>query len=428
MFKVLVVAFYFPPMGLSKLQRALKFVKYMKEFNWEPTVLTTGEVKYFAYDEYLLKEINQSNIKIVRVGDKEYKAGFSIIRIKKLRRELFRKILNRLGQTFFIPDIKISWAKKAYAKAEELLKENEFDAVFVTGPPFSIMHVFSQLKKKYNIPLIVDYRDQWYRGYFSFYPTPIHRLLHKKWEYNALRAADRIIVSNRKIKENILNTYQFLTFNDVVIITNSFDIENINQAKILPKTSRRMILTFSGIFMIYNTPKYFLKAFKEISVEQPEVAKNIELHFLGFLRNENHRKVKKLNLQEFVYDHGFVNHQESFSRILNSDVLWVVISKKKNIDAILPGKIYEYFASKKPIIGCVPDGATKIVLQEYPASYICKPNDVAEIKATILKVYEHYKENKFPKVEDEFLENFRSDILTEKLTKEFQFLVKTDLQ
>ena len=69
MFKVLVIAYYFPPMGLSGVQRTLKFTKYMKNYNWEPTVLTAGDTAYYAHDYSLLEEAIKAKVKIVRVGD-----------------------------------------------------------------------------------------------------------------------------------------------------------------------------------------------------------------------------------------------------------------------------------------------------------------------------------------------------------------------
>src|SRR3989304_1250925 len=260
MFKVLVVAYYFPPMGLSGVQRILKFVKYLKRYNWEPTVITADDVGYFAHDESLTKELEKTGVRIIRTEGRDPNSRLSRYGTIKLPREILRKIFNKLSQTFFIPDNKISWSKKAYAKVEKLLKEENFDAVFVTAPPFSAFRVFSQIKKKYHIPLVIDYRDLWYGSYFAFYPTPLHKWLHKKMEYNVLKVADRIIVTNRKIKEKILHRFRFLTYNDVVIITHGFDPEDFEKAKVIPKHNDRMILTYSGIFMVYNTPKYFLIA------------------------------------------------------------------------------------------------------------------------------------------------------------------------
>jgi hypothetical protein len=69
MFKVLVIAYYFPPMGLSGVQRTLKFVKYMKNYNWEPTVITSGKVAYFAHDKFLNDELQELKIEVIRVSD-----------------------------------------------------------------------------------------------------------------------------------------------------------------------------------------------------------------------------------------------------------------------------------------------------------------------------------------------------------------------
>ena len=56
-------------MGLGGVQRTLKFAKYLKEFGWEPVVLTDSPKKYFAVDESLLKEAIENGIKIERTGD-----------------------------------------------------------------------------------------------------------------------------------------------------------------------------------------------------------------------------------------------------------------------------------------------------------------------------------------------------------------------
>ncbi|MGD8305998.1 MAG: glycosyltransferase family 4 protein [Ignavibacteria bacterium] len=424
MFKVLVIAYYFPPMGMSGIQRPFKFVQYMKKYNWEPTVITTGDPSYYAIDEQLAKELKDSDVRVIRTEPSSNNGNGAYKKSRRLSREFYRKCINRLGQTFFIPDTKITWAKRAFDLVEDLLKKEKFNAVYIIGPPFSSVHIFSKLKHKYNLPLVIDYGDLWSESYFAFYPTPLNKYLNKKMEYNALKSADKIIAANRKIKENLLNKYQFLTFKDVVIITNGFDPEEFKNVTVWPKHNERMRLTYSGIFQIYNTPKYFLKAFKEISIEHPEIAKNIELHFIGFLRKENENLIEKLNLREFVFNHGFVSHHDAAARLRNSDVFWMMVNNRKRIESVVPGKIYEYIGAKKPIIGFVPDGAAKIILEEYPASYICKPDDINEIKKTILQVYEDYRNDNFPKVDDEFLTNLRRDYLTEQLVKEFQFLVK----
>ncbi|MCJ7554560.1 MAG: glycosyltransferase family 4 protein, partial [Ignavibacteriaceae bacterium] len=404
MFKVLVIAYYFPPMGLSGVQRTLKFVKYLKEYNWEPTVITSSDVGYFAHDNSLTNELNSLNINVIRIGGKEPNAILSKFGTIKLPSEFIRRILNKISQTIFIPDNKVSWSKKVYKKVEEIVTEEKFDAIFITCPPFSALSYVSRIRKKSDIPIFVDYRDLWYESYFSFYPTPIHKYLSKKEEYNALKAVDRILVTNRKIKEKLLKDFLFLSFDDVVILSHGFDPQDFERISAVPKPKNKLVLMYSGIFVAYNTPKYFLKAFKEISVERPDIAAEIELHFVGYLGKENKKLVRKLNLKEFVKDYGYVDHDDSISKIKSADVLWFMVDRLKNIDAILPGKIYEYIGAQKPIIACVPEGAAKMAVEEYGAGFICEPDNISEIKKAILTVYELYKKNELPKPDESILQ------------------------
>ena len=411
-------------MGLSGVQRTLKFVKYLRNFGWDPSVLTTGKVAYFAHDESLQKELDETGIRVIRVEGSEPNSILSKKGTINLPSEFIRSTFNKLSQSFYIPDNKKSWSKRAFNKVVELLSEEHFDCVFITGPPFSQFDIFSSLKKSFNIPIVLDYRDLWYESYFSFYPTPFHKSLHKKKEYRALKAADLIIVTNRKLKEKLLNTFQFLTFNDVVIISHGFDQEDFEAITAQPKSSNKMVIMYTGIFMVYSTPKYFLKAFKQLSIERTDIASNIELHFVGFLRKENQKLIRTLNLQSFVKDHGYVNHKESIAKLKSADVLWLMVGNRKNIEAILPGKVYEYIGSKKPIIASVPNGAAKLAVEEYKASFITEPNDINQIKEIIIQAYNLYKGGNLPKPDEKFVEGFRRDILTEQLAKQLNKVLR----
>jgi glycosyltransferase involved in cell wall biosynthesis len=428
MFKVLVIAYYFPPMGLSGVQRTLKFVKYMKKFNWEPTVITTGEVGYFAHDNSLLEEIQKENIRIIRTKGKDPNSLLHRYGTIKVPGEFVRKLFNRASQSVFIPDNKISWSKSAFKAASEILQKEKFDVVFVTIPPFSAVNMAVKLKEKFNVPLLVDYRDLWVGSYFSFYLTPLHKYLHKRMEYRVLKVADKITVTNRKIKEKLINNYKFLTFDDVVIISHGYDTEDFKDINNPPNNIDKLILTYAGVFIEYSTPKYFLKAFKKVEKERPDIASNIKLNFLGLLRKENRKIIKKLKLEEYVTDYGYLTHKEAVEKLLLSDVLWFMVGRRKNIDAILPGKLFEYFGSRKPIIACVPKGAARTATVAYEAAFITEPDDIEEIKKTILNVYELYIKGELPKPHEDYIEKHRRDYLTEQLTKQFQFLIKEDVE
>lgn len=427
MFNVLVIAYYYPPMGLSGVQRTLKFTKYMGRFNWKPTVITSGRTAYFAHDLSLLKEAEESDIEIIRTEAFDPNSFLSSYGTIKMPSEIIRKTFSSLSKTIFIPDNKISWAHKAYLKAKEIIKKKKFDIIFVTVPPFSAFMMAAKLKKEFDIPLFVDYRDLWFGNQFAFYPTSYHKYRHKLLEDSALRATDKIVVVNRKIKESLLKTYQFLKFEDITIIPHGFDPADYEKITPQPKSNNKLVITYSGIFYENITPKYLLLAFHKLQKEKTDIAAKIELQFIGHFRKENRKLVKNLGLEDSVKIFGYIEHLEALTKVISSDILWVMLGNKNGMENVSAGKFFEYIGSKKPIVASVPDGATKNAAIEYGASFITGPENVEQIKNTLKEVYNLYINNKLPVPSEEFISYHNRILLTEKLTKEFQFFLKEEL-
>ena len=425
MFKVLIISYYYPPLGLSGVQRTLKFTKYMSKYGWEPTVITTGNVAYFAHDLSLLKEAEEAGVRIIRTEAFDLNSilgkRFDTVSMPK---EFIRRTLSRISKAVFIPDNKNSWAKKAYKTAKELLQKEKFDIIFVSVPPYSGFVTASRLKKEFNIPLFVDYRDLWLGNHFAFYPTPYHRYKHKKLEYNALRSVEKVVVINRRIKEKILQFYPFLSFKDVIIIPHGFDPADFESKVERIESSNKMKLTYAGIFYENITPEYLLKAFKQLSIERPDLAANIELEFIGHLRKENKKLITELGINEFVRDHGYLDHRETVNRLKGSDVLWLMIGNIRNADTISTSKLYEYIGTRKPILGSVVEGTARTALQEYGAAFITQPDDIEEIKEAIIKIHGLYIQKKLPVPKEEFVTKHDRIALTEQLTTAFQFYLR----
>jgi glycosyltransferase involved in cell wall biosynthesis len=425
--KVLVIAYYYPPMGLSGVQRTLKFTKYLKNYNWEVTVITTEGTGYYAHDTSMLREAEEAGVRIIRTSGKDINSLLKKRGTIKMPAEIIRKIFSRLSNTLFIPDNKISWANKALKKGRELLQKEKFDVIFISGPPFSTFITGRKLKKEFDIPLVVDYRDLWFGNQFTFYATPFHKMMHKKMEYQVLKAADKVISTNRKMKEVMMNNFKFLSFEDVYIIPHGFDPSDFELKFVSHKTNNKLWITYSGLFYEFITPKYFLKAFKKLTAERPDIAQNMELHFIGFLRNENRKLIKKLDLQEYVTEYGYLDHDKAIVKILSSDILWMMIGKGKNADTISSSKLYEYFGTRKPIIACVPEGSIRAASEEYKASFITDPEDVDAIKNALIKIYGLYKSSQLPVPDEDFVLKHRRDFLTDQLSKQFLFLVKEEV-
>ena len=126
--KVLFIAYHFPPIAGGGTFRSLKFVKYLPEFGWMPTVLTTNSKTSWAYDYELLKEI-PSDVKILRAP--EINLFYLQVFLSKIG---LSKLYRKLKDHFFIPDEKIGWLPLAYNQAIKELKKEKYDLIFSTSP------------------------------------------------------------------------------------------------------------------------------------------------------------------------------------------------------------------------------------------------------------------------------------------------------
>lgn len=415
--RVLVIAYYFPPMGLSGVQRTLKFVKYMPKFGWHPTVLTVVPGGYFAKDDSLLEEIRSPDIRIERTETAGPGKLFAKREVIKLPTEKYRKFLSRVSDCLFIPDNKIGWRRKAVAKALELHAGKPFDLIFATAPPFTDLLIGVSVKTRINKPLVFDYRDPWLEYPFKFYPTPLHKWRNYQLERRALRASSHVITTNRRVKESLIARYPFLTYHDVDIVPQGYDPEDFKIDGKTEHTHGKMRVTYAGVFWEDRVPDFFLQALHDLLKEKPALRNRIEARFVGNFREENKRIVDSLGLQDVVNILGYMPHKECVRELLASDVLWMIVGDEFGS----PGKTYEYIGARKPILGCVPDGFMKSTILEAGGTVVAR-NDVRGIKSALEEYVALYERKALKGPGPDVVEKYSRVTLTGQLVKIFESL------
>ncbi|MFA5405269.1 MAG: glycosyltransferase [Ignavibacteria bacterium] len=423
--KVLFISYYFPPMGMGGVQRTLKFAKYLLKYNWQPVVLTINPKKYFAIDEYLLNEAVDSGIVIERTGKKKFDSGQIVTRVPK---ERFRKLKSKISQLFLIPDSKITWKKKALRKIDNLWKKYDgFDLVYATAPPYTDFLIGQEVKRKYKIPLVIDYRDAWVDSkVLNFYPTPFHKSRNINMEKKVIKDANVIITTNRRVKELIISRYGNIAYNDIKIFPHGYDSEDfeIASTKKLPLTNK-MRVTYSGSFYTRD-PKFYFKAIKIFLSRHPELNDKVEFCFLGLFTKEHLNIAKSLKIMNNLNLPGYINHFECVKYILASDVLFLLISRGENEDAAMPGKVGEYIGSRKNIIACIPEGVTKKILENYKAIKFVEEENPNIIADALYEYYKLFEQNNMPVANDELVKQYDRKLITAELAKEFNYLLDVD--
>ena len=201
--RLLVIAYYFPPMGMSGVQRVTKLVKYLPEFGWQPTVLTVEPGGYFAFDPSLEREVEAAGIEVIRTKSIDptrlFKRGAAV----PIRRESTRRNWSEWSQWVFVPDNKIGWLPFAVHAAKRAASRKPFDAVLSSAPPYTGHLVGQRVSKALGIPLISDFRDDWVGNPRHVYPTIVHRRWHERLERGVLEHSVFSTTINAIIQERL---------------------------------------------------------------------------------------------------------------------------------------------------------------------------------------------------------------------------------
>ncbi|MBC8044984.1 MAG: glycosyltransferase [Rhizobacter sp.] len=427
--KVLVIAYYFPPMGLSGVQRTQKFVKYLPDFGWTPVVLTVSPTTYYAYDATLLAELDLNRIQIVRTATQDVtKAAASVTKGSfKMQSERTRRLLSTLSQAVFIPDNKIGWKKYLMAEASRLIESDpDIKLIFSTAPPYTSHLAAIELRQKYALPTVLDFRDPWVENPSHVYFTPYHRRRHEELEEKVILAADKIIAVNRTIKELFLKKYfGRLAHSDVSIITHGYDREDFLKAKPDQRGDKKIRFVYSGVFRDDRTPKPFFLALKKILDETPSLARTIEARFIGLFPKEHQALAESLGLKDVVESRGYKSHAETINENLKADVLWATLGDVPQNDMITLGKLFEYVACGKTIFGILPEGASKQFVQE-ANGIVAHPKDVNEIAAKMKEIIQRWESGTLPVPSADVVDRYDRRSLTHQLAKEFENLISVD--
>jgi len=144
--KALIITYYWPPAGGAGVQRALKFVKYLPQFGWEPVVLTVENPDSPVEDESLLADIPEGT-KIYKTKSLEpfelYKKFTgknpdskipNDVLVSKKNLSTKEKIANWIRLNVFIPDAKIGWKHYAVKEGLKIIEKENIDLIFTTSP------------------------------------------------------------------------------------------------------------------------------------------------------------------------------------------------------------------------------------------------------------------------------------------------------
>ena len=360
--KVLIITYYWPPAGGPGVQRWLKFVKYLPDFGFQPIVYIPENPSYPIIDEKLLSEVSNETIilknKIIEPyqlasflsKNKTKKISSGIIPNNK-KQTILDQLLLWIRGNIFIPDARVLWVKPSVKYLEKYLSENGITTIITSGPPHSLHLIGLELKKKLNVKWVADFRDPWTTiGYHKEMKLSEYAAnKHKQLEFKVLNTADLILVTSPSTRAE----FKKITSKPIEVITNGYDEEKIGNQIVDKKFS----LAHIGSFLSERNPRILWESISELIRENPLFASHFQLKLIGAVSQEVLDAIALFQLQNYVVNLGYISHDEAIAHQKKSQVLLLIEINSEDTKSIIPGKLFEYMVSERPIIGIGPKGS-----------------------------------------------------------------------
>jgi len=424
--KVLIITYYWPPAGGPGVQRWLKFAKYLPDFGIHPVVYVPKNPTYPLTDANLIADINPDQVTVLKhkifepyalasVFSKKDTQKISAGIISPQRKQSFiQKMLLWIRGNFFIPDARVFWVKPSVKYLQQYIAENNIETIITTGPPHSLHLIGLQLKQKFpTLKWIADFRDPWTTiGYFKELKlTQRAQTKHKNMELQVLKHSDLILVTSQVTKTE----FQVLTAKPIEVITNGYDDEIAPNASII--LDAKFSIAHIGSFLSKRNPRVFWKALAELIKEDANFKAHFELKLIGAVSQEILDTIAEFHLVAFTRNLGYISHQQAVIEQKKSQVLLLIEIDSEETRCIIPGKLFEYMASSRPILAIGPEDAdVEKILKQTNTGVYATYDEMERIKDTIKYYFNLYKKNRLG-VYAEKVELYSRKNLTKQLAK-----------
>jgi glycosyltransferase involved in cell wall biosynthesis len=353
--QILMIAYYFPPLGGAGVQRSAKFAKYLARLGWQVIVVSVVPPSFEPLDNSLETEVHHEGITVERV---EYQARFR--GFDKLPGGW--RLRNWLDEWLSFPDRMQGWLKPALAAADQICRENPEITIFSTSAPYTSHLIARELKSRFGYPWVADFRDEWSQNPYLATATSYHFRHHQAAEQSVLHEANAIISVTETITEGlqkIANCSKASFFT----IPNGFDPEDF--AGLSASTNKKWTLTHVGTLNRAREELLLpvIQTLKDLNTQGiiPPSAVKLQLIGAGDWRNAEFREF------DWIEVHDYLPHAEALAMLKDCNL---AILAEGN-PAAYTGKIFEYLGLQRPVLGLVhPESPAAGLIREAQAGWV----------------------------------------------------------
>tara|TARA_R110002095_G_scaffold212671_1_gene202184 strand:- start:5958 stop:7367 length:1410 start_codon:yes stop_codon:yes gene_type:complete len=395
--RLLLVSYHFPPVGGAGVQRPVKFVKYLRQFGWDVSVLMAANPSVPVFDNSLLVDIPEdTHLEKTRTWEPDYSLKKNIAVQKRTgqstnllapMKSACRKLIKSAAGLLLQPDAQILWYPNALKAGKKLLNNLHHDAILATAPPYSNLILASKLKKIFNLPLVADFRDEWDLSskYLENHQQDyLSHLIQTRLQKSVMKASDAIVATTQASTERLLErAHQFGTDAIGKCIYNGFDLDDFelldepNQRQLNSRERKRFRIVYTGTLWNLTTVEPLINAIELIHRDNPEILNKLELQFIGRKTPEQLALLERLNQTACtLVNEEYCAHQEALKKMGAADALCLLLSDVEGANRVAPAKLFEYLAINREILSITPAGETTEILNDFWPAGNFRANDM----------------------------------------------------
>lgn len=398
--KALIFTYYWPPSGGPGVQRYLKFVKYLRSFGYEPIVVAPANGSFPYLDPSLEKDIPEG-IKIILTKAVEPFGIYNALRgqkgksvdvgmaVAKGKPSLFQRFSVWVRANFFIPDARKGWVPGAVEAGMDLIRTEKPDIMITTGPPHSTHLIGLEIRRKHQIPWIADFRDPWNQVYYN---RDLPRMdwaqqKDRKLESRVIRSADAVVIVNEGIGHKLASAPKRLE-----LIYNGYDAEDFPPGEAVP--TEQFTIRHMGYLDATSLAPEWVEAVRQLHEQEPGFSDDVVFEFIGKTGSNVPEAFKDAGIAHMLRLTPFIPHRDAVREMCRSCMLLLTIPIDPRNPNIVPGKVYEYMASRVPLLMLLPEGSeVEKLMSAIGRGHAFRYTDTEGVKEHLRSWYRNWKEN-----------------------------------
>jgi glycosyltransferase involved in cell wall biosynthesis len=395
----------FPPTMVGGVLRPLKFAKYLPSFGWRPWVLTHRNSSPFLHDEGLLNElpkeaevvttepyvpaflvrwVRRRDTVASRLIEEEASHAPAASSVESLRRRIWSRAFMWARKYVFVPDRERLWKRTAVAEAGKIFASCKMDALYTTSPPYSVHLIGLAIKRRYGLPWIADFRDQWATnvGFNPFLKNPYRRWREQRMERRVVEAADWVVAVTEPAAEDFRSRYPQHA-SKICVLPNGFDEADFGSMDGVDQDRDKFRVRSFGSIGSGRRPDAVLQAFE--GLRGSPVWRDLEVEFFGLFGYD--QKPWREVLKDKVRFVRHIPHAEVAREMRKAGALFVFQCVRGSANFAVPGKLYECGRAGVPVIGVVEGGPTKDIIERYGLGQACYSEDASAIAGALQEAH-----------------------------------------